>query len=156
MAIRILKSYPDPSKVQPEYVANLTALLAGFPVTVREKLGRPDIGILRHYTWIPSPKQVSDLAEKFMAEEAELEDYRKRYAGRQATEFVRVPHDARQMFWQLAEAFPDHPEYFYEKSFEELDGASIALMKFGRKFAEEALKAPPVSKRKAYPQRRAA
>ena len=137
----MLRAFPDYGKSPPEYVASIVNLLAEYPAHIQERLADVRFGIPSKTDFLPTPKNITEFAEKHLQAEREAADHYQRFAGRVKIEGTKTPFRPFPQLWaEFGNEFMDAQTRDQKISFESLDAACKALVCQGREAALYALK----------------
>ncbi len=139
----MLRAFPDYGKSPPEYVASITALLAEYPANIQERLANTRFGVPSKTEFLPTPKIITELAEKWMQHEREMSSLDAKFTGRIARDITpRAPFRPFPQLW--AEFGSDFMDSRVRDGiqFEVLESACQSLVVNGRSVAETILLAP--------------
>lgn len=137
----MLRAFPDYGKSPPEYVASIVNLLAEYPAHIQERLADIRFGIPSKTDFLPTPKIITEFAEKHLQAEREATDHAKRFAGRVPIQGVSAPFRPFPQLWaEFGDEFMDSKTRDKKISFDSLDAACKALVLQGRDAALHALK----------------
>jgi len=139
----MLRAFPDYGKSPPEYVASITALLAEYPANIQERLANIRFGVPSKTEFLPTPKVITELAEKWLQDEREISSFDARFTGRIARDITpRAPFRPFNQLWaEFGNDFMDG-KVRAGIDFETLESACRTLVVEGRSVAENILSGP--------------
>lgn len=71
----MLSAFPDYGKSPPEYLLTMTELVGSYPEHIQKKICDVKTGVASKENYLPSAKNITDMAEKLLSEEAKFASY---------------------------------------------------------------------------------
>jgi hypothetical protein len=134
---KMLRPFPDYGKSPPEYIAAIVALMSEYPANIQDRLADTRYGIPSKTEFLPTPKIITEFAEKILQDERDIAEYSKRFSGK----FIqgqqpRAPFRPFPQLWaEFGNEFMDHKVSSGKFHFETLDASCKALVTQGREAA---------------------